>query len=453
MRLPIVAIVGRPNVGKSSLFNALAGKRISIVDPTAGVTRDRLSTVIQLEGGYIELVDTGGYGLDQDEPLAQQITAQIRQAIECADLILFVVDIRQGLMGLDRQIAELLRRHSAKVLGVANKADTPSLFPMAAEFAGLGLGEFICVSAKNNLNKAELRQAIAARLAHMKVTEVPPQPLMKVAVVGKRNAGKSSLVNSIVGFERVIVSEIPGTTRDAVDVQVEWEGKTFLLIDTAGVRKTTKMDDPVEYYGYVRATAAIRRADVVLLMIDATVPLSIVDKQLAGLVAQEYRTCILVVNKWDLARERADHEAYEQYLASELPFLAHCPIAFTVATTGEGIPQLLGLAQELFAQANTQIPTSQLNEAFELIKAERPPTTKVAAIPRLYYATQIGTNPITILMFVNQPRLFDQQYRRFLVGRLRELLPIQEVPIRLLVSGRRRSKADLQEDRPATGSS
>ncbi|MDH7600248.1 MAG: ribosome biogenesis GTPase Der [Sedimentisphaerales bacterium] len=439
MRLPNVAIVGRPNVGKSTLFNALAGRRISIVDPTAGVTRDRVSAVIQIEDCFFELVDTGGYGLDPDEPLADQVTAQIMQAIDLADLILFVVDIREGPIGLDRQIADLLRRSSGKVLGVANKADTPSLFPLAGDFSQLGLGEFLCVSAKNNINKAELRQAIVSRLAHMKVTEGPAEPLMKIAIVGKRNAGKSSLVNAIAGFERVIVSEIPGTTRDAVDVRVDWQGKPFLLIDTAGCRKTAKMADPLEYYGYVRATAAIRRADVVLLMIDATVPLSIVDKQLAGFIAEQYRTCILVVNKWDLARDRAEQQAYERYLTSELPFLAYCPIAFIVAKSGEGVPELLGLAEELFGQANTQIATSRLNEVLEAVRSERPPSAKTCAVPRFYYATQIGTNPITILMFVNQPRLFDDQYRRFLVGRLRELLPISEVPIRLLVSGRRRS--------------
>lgn len=439
MRLPLVAIVGRPNVGKSSLFNALAGRMISIVDATAGVTRDRVSTVIEVGGGYAELVDTGGYGLT-DDPLADQITEQIYHAIDCAELILFVVDIRQGIVPLDRQIADVLRRHAEKVVGVANKADTPSLFPMAGEFESLGLGQFICVSAKHNMNRTELKELIGRRLADKMVTQPPASPVMRIAIVGKRNAGKSSLVNTLAGYERVIVSQVPGTTRDAVDVELDWQGKKFIIIDTAGVRKTTKMADPVEYYGFVRMTWAVRRADVVFFMIDSTVPLSIVDKKLASLISEQYRSCILVVNKWDLARDRADQQAYERYLTSELPWLAHTPIAFTVATIGQGVPELIGVAGELFEQANTQIPTSRLNEAFEVIKAERPPTSKTAGVPKLYYATQIGTNPITILMFVNQPKLFDEQYRRFLVARLRSLLPVSEVPIRLLVSRRARSK-------------
>jgi GTP-binding protein len=439
MRLPVVAIIGRPNVGKSSLFNALAGRMISIVDPTAGVTRDRITTIIEAKGRYFELIDTGGYGIVDADQLSGHVTDQIHQALESADLVLFLVDIRDGLTTLDQEIARLLRRNALSVIGVANKADTAVLFPTAGEFGRLGFGNFLCVSVKNNLNKAVLLDQILDRLANLQVTEAPPDPVLKIAIVGKRNAGKSTLVNAMAGCQRVIVSKVPGTTRDAVDVRLERDGKTLVVIDTAGVRKAGKRsDNPIEFYGYVRATRSIRRADVVLLLMDATMPVSDVDKKLAGFIAEHYRTCILVVNKWDLARDKAETEAYEQYLGRELPGLGYSPIAFTTASEGKGVLEVLDLAIELFGQTNATISTSQLNAVFNTIKAERPaPVKRGGGLPRFYYATQIGTNPITLLMFVNRPKLFDENYKRFLIGRLRASLPITEVPIRLVARSHR----------------
>jgi GTP-binding protein len=433
MGLPVVAIIGRPNVGKSSLLNALAGEMISIVEPTAGVTRDRVSTFIGRDSRYFELIDTGGYGVVDSDHLSEHIEGQILQAIESADLVLFIVDIREGITPLDQKIAELLRKHNLDVLGVANKADTGKMFPAAGEFTRLGFGEFLPVSVQNNLNKAVLLDRIFERIEHLEQTGAPPEPVMKIAIVGKRNAGKSSLVNAIAGTERVIVSEVPGTTRDAIDVRIEKDGKTLLVIDTAGVRKRAKMSSDIEFYGYVRAVRSIGRADVVWLLIDATAPVSEIDKKLAHLIAEEFRACIIVVNKWDLAKNAAATGDYEGYLTKTMPVLSYAPISFTTATAGKNVQSTLDLSAELFKQANTWVTTGRLNKAFEIVRTERAaPGKRGTKWPKIYYVTQVAVNPVTFMMFVNDPGLFDENYRRFVAGRLRDLLPISEVPIRLL---------------------
>jgi GTP-binding protein len=442
MALPVVAIIGRPNVGKSSLLNALAGQMISIVEPTAGVTRDRVSTIIGRDKQYFELVDTGGYGIVDSDRLESHIEQQIHQAIESANLVLFMVDIRDGVVPLDEKIARLLRKDNLDIIGVANKADTAKMFPAAGEFSRLGFGDFLCISAKNNLNKAVLLDMIFDKLVHLE-SDRPTEPAMKIAIVGKRNAGKSTLVNAMVGSERVIVSETPGTTRDAVDVRFEKDGKTIIVIDTAGLRKKSRMAaDSIEFYSYVRATGSIKRADVVLFLIDATVPVSQVDKKLAKFIAEEYKSCIIVINKWDLAKNSAATADYEDYLTKLLPGLKYAPLAFTTATEGKNVQSVLDLVAEIFKQTTTRIPTTKLNKAFEQIKQEKVgvSTGGKKGRPKIYYATQVAVNPITILMFVNKPELFEENYRRFIVNRLRFLLPIDEVPIRLLARPHRTEK-------------
>jgi len=438
MALPTVAIIGRPNVGKSSLLNALAGRMISIVEPTAGVTRDRISTIIERNDKYIELIDTGGYGIVDADHLDEHVEDQIRRAIESANLVIFMVDIRDGLTPLDKTIAQLLRKENLKVIGVANKADTARMFPTAGEFTRLGFGDFLCISAQNNLNKSVLLDRVFDEVSHLD-SQKPDEPVMKIAIVGKRNAGKSTLLNAMVGEKRVIVSETPGTTRDAVDVRFKKDGRTIIAIDTAGVRKKGKMAGDIEFYGFVRATRSIRRADVVLLLIDATEPVSQVDKKLAKFIIDEYKTSIIVVNKWDLAKDQADTGDYEDYLGKVLTGLRYAPIAFTTASESKNVQSVLDLAAELFKQTTTKMPTPKLNKAFERIKAEKSGVARnKAGMPKIYYATQIAINPVTILMFVNNPELFDENYKRFIIGRLQSLLPISEVPIRLLARPHRK---------------
>jgi GTP-binding protein len=380
------------------------------------------------------------------------VEGQILQAIQSATLVLFLVDIREGVTPLDETIARLLRKESLDVIGVANKADTSKLSAGAGEFARLGFGEFLAVSAKHNVNRAVLMDLILKHLSHFEM-EKPAEPVMKIALIGKRNAGKSTMINAMAGDERMIVSETPGTTRDSVDVRFEKDGQTIVAIDTAGLRKTKRMaNDSIEFYSYVRATRSVRRADVVLLLIDATVPIGQVDKKIAKVIADEDKACVLVVNKWDLAKGQATTGDYAEYLTKTLSGLRYAPIAFTTATESRNIQSLLDLAAELFKQANTLVGTGKLNKAFETLKAARGGGVKLRkGKPRIYYATQIAVNPVTILMFVNKPELFDSAYKRFILGKLRELLSIDEVPIRLLVRSHREKREGRGRGRRESG--
>ena len=450
MGLPIVAIVGRPNVGKSSLLNCLVGRRISIVDPTPGVTRDRVSAPCPLgpagegedgdAGRYVELVDTGGMGVEDIDMLTRHVEQQIEYAMQSAALILFVVDAREGLTPLDVRVAQRLRRQRKCVLLVANKMDLAGPAAELGEFHRLGFGQPLEVSATHNAGRRELLEAIAARLP-AGAAEAAPQPVMKLAVVGKRNSGKSTFINALAGGPRVIVSETPGTTRDSVDVAVELDGRSFVLIDTAGVRKRSRLADDMDFYVRHRALRSIRRADVVALLIDASVRVSQVDKELGSRVAEEFKPVVLVVNKWDLARRRAIGEDYVEYFAKTFPSLAFAPISLTTATEAGNVRETIQLAEELFDQARTRVPTARLNEVIQEILKLRGPSYKVGSKPpKILYVAQITTAPPTIVCFVNDVRSFDDSYQRFLLNRLRERLPFAEVPIRLLLRQRRQTK-------------
>jgi GTP-binding protein len=443
MALPVVAIVGRPNVGKSSLLNRLAGQLISIVEPTAGVTRDRVTAIVEHEGVWFELMDTGGYGVEDTEDLTDHIARQIDLAIQSADLILFVVDVREGRMPLDVRVAEMLRRVERPVLLVVNKVDVDKLSSQAAEFYSLGFDEPMLVSARHGRGHAELLDSIARHFA-ARAEAGPAEPVMKLAVVGRRNVGKSTFINVLAGQERMIVSQVPGTTRDAVDVRFEKDGRTFVAIDTAGVRKRRKIADDIEYYSFARVTRSVRRADVVLLLLDATATVGQVDKRLAGFLAESFKPCILVVNKWDLAKGRADTSAYGEYLSKTLRHLSYAPVAFVTAKDGRNVQSTIDLAISLYKQACMRVSTAQLNAALQQALGERAPAAKRGrGLPKIYYATQAAVRPPTIVLFVNQARLVGAGYRRFLLNRFREFLPFAEIPIRLLFrsSGRAAARA------------
>src|SRR4051794_36740072 len=398
-RMPVISIVGRPNVGKSSLLNALAHKRISIVQDMPGVTRDRISTPLWVGDAYVELVDTGGYGFDDDQGLTDHIKHQIEMAMTRSDLVLFIVDCQDGLTSADEQIVHLLRNQNIKTVLVANKADSEKADVALGEFARLGLGTPIGVSA---LTARGIDQVFTAIRDSVDLSDAPkeiPEPQMMVAIVGKRNAGKSTLVNSIAELyegdtNRVIVSEVPGTTRDSVDVRFEKDGKTLVVIDTAGVRKKRHMvTNDIEFYSFHRAQRSIRRADVVLFLLDGTEAISEPDKKLAQYIAEQYKPVILVVNKWDLAmgyareqhmankknqpiRDEELMEKFVQYGRAELKHLDYAPVAFVTAKDGKNVQAVLDLSQHLFKQAKERVTTGILNREVKQIFEERTPTHK-----------------------------------------------------------------------------
>ncbi len=441
MPLPVIAIVGRPNVGKSSIFNMLAGRRTAIVEPTAGVTRDRVTAICDIDEKYFELVDTGGHGVVDRDDLSEHVERQIEYAIQKADIVLFVVDAREGLMPLDRNTAELLRPFHDRVRLVANKVDEPHMAAQVGEFIKLGFGEPITVSAANGSGRWSLTALIEQCLAD-NPNEMPVDPIMKIAVVGKRNAGKSSFINALAGEDRVIVSEVPGTTRDSIDVRFEKDNRTFVAIDTAGVRKKNKIQDDIEFYSHLRATAAIQRADIVLFLIDSTVKISQVDKRLGKLISSEHKPCILVVNKWDKAKALASSDDYGDYLGKVLPEMDYAPIAFTSAITGRNLQSTIDLATELFKQANTRIGTGKLNQILQqAISTNLPKPKHGKKPPKFHYATQVTARPPTIVVFVNSAGLVTQNYQRFLMNRFRESLPFDEIPIRLTFRSRRSGRS------------
>ena len=348
-----VVIVGRPNVGKSSLFNWLVGKRIAIVDPTAGVTRDRVSylTPDPLESRFVELVDTGGMGIVDADNLSEEIESQIQTAIDSADLVLLVVDTRAGLTPLDQEVAKRLRYLEVPVICVANKANAPSLDSQADEFYKLGR-KLVRVSTQQNRGKAELECLIAERLPPAPSGEEPPEDaVMKVAIVGRRNVGKSTLVNTLAHADRMITSEVPGTTRDSVDVRFEMDGKVFMAIDTPGFRRSKSVSTNVDFYSTHRAQRSIRRADVVLLFFDATQRISKVDRQLCDYIAQQYKPCIFVVNKWDLVADSMPTDKWVTYLRDVFRTMIYAPIAFITGQSGKNVKAMLNHAQMLFKQA------------------------------------------------------------------------------------------------------
>lgn len=437
MGVPQVVIIGRPNVGKSSLFNWLAGRRLSIVDDQAGVTRDRVTFLIEANDRYFELVDTGGIGVEDVDDLTEEIEQQIEAGIESADVILFVVDTRAGIMSLDQEVARRLRYVDKPILCVANKTDHEKLEPQADEFYRLGRGRIVKVSARENRGKEELLNLILERLPPETENE-HEESTMKVAIVGRRNVGKSTFVNTLARAERMIVSEVPGTTRDSVDVRFELDGKTFTAIDTPGLKRTKSVKTDIDFYSTHRAQRSIRRADVVLLFFDATQQISKVDKQLCKYIADNFKPCIFVVNKWDLMHSHMTTDRWVQYLRDTFRSMWHVPIAFITGQTGKNMKALLNHAQMLYKQSLDRVGTGELNRLVKAALERHPPPMHGVTTPKIYYATQVSSQPPTLVLICNEPRAFSPSYRRYLMGVLRDQLRFGEVPLKLYLKRRRR---------------
>lgn len=474
-RLPRVAIVGRPNVGKSSILNLLAKAKVSIVDPTPGVTRDRVSRLVEIEdplkqgaNKLVEIVDTGGYGVytadgarydDAGEDLQRltgQIEGQIFAAVDGADLVLFILDAQSGITALDETISDLLRRSRAvserkvPVQVIANKVDAMNWEAHGYEFSALGFGEPMMLSAKNNYKRREFLDWLHG--ATPEADELSKARLageMRVALVGRRNAGKSTFINALAGEERVITSEIAGTTRDAIDVRFEIEGRTCVAIDTAGVRKRTKFADRVEHWAFDRCQQSVKRADVALLLVDATENITGIDKRLGAFISGEFKPCIIVVNKWDLVEGRKNRKGqvvttddYRDYIEKEMPGLSTSPIVFTSAISGDNLRPVIEVAFELHEQARVRMSTGKLNRVMKQIIETRGPSSRLGTQAKVYYASQVSVTPPTIVLQVNKPDLFTDHYQRYLLNRIRELTPFAEVPVRLIF--RSRQRADLE---------
>lgn len=431
MPLPVVAIIGRPNVGKSSLFNWLVGKRISIVDPTAGVTRDRVTAVVEAGDRFFELTDTGGIGIVDADELTDDVERQIQLAIDQAKLIVYVTDARSGPMPLDLTVAERLRPLGKPILCVVNKADTDELALQAGEFHRLGYDPVLPVSAEQNRGQRELLTAIVKHLPPPENEQAPEEPTLKLAIVGRRNAGKSTFINALAQDERVIVSEIAGTTRDSVDVRFERDGKTFIAIDTAGVRNRSSLANSIEFYSIARAERSIRRADVVLMFFDARQTIGRIDKQLTEFILDNHKPAIFVFNKWDQLKEQVSTEEFVEYAKKMFPMLDYVPMAFTTAKEGRNVFKVLNLAQQLAKQARERVTTGELNRILRHAMEMNPPIQKSKRLPKIYFASQVAAEPPTIVLFANDPSLFDDIYRRYLLKVFRDSLPFPEVPIKL----------------------
>jgi GTP-binding protein len=452
-RLPRIAIVGRPNVGKSTLTNRMCGSLVSIVEPTAGVTRDRVAVPARLRGRrrrrWVEVVDTGGIGIVDRDDLGPLVERQIEYAIATADLILWLVDSKEGVTPLDELVARRLRGIRKPVVLVANKTEGRDAAWAVGEFHKLGASnEPLAISAQNGEGVEELYDEILAHFdeeGDEASDEVPPvKTMMRLAVVGQRNAGKSSFINALAQEERMIVSEVPGTTRDSVDVVFERDGQSFVAIDTAGVRRRKSLQDAIEFYADSRSHRSIRRADVVVLLFDVTRKLSSIDKDLARYAIDHHKPTILGANKWDLVADLSP-EDFREYIDDQLPSLDFAPVSFLSAKTGKGVDGTMRLALELFEQAQLRISTGELNRVLQRALSARPPSAGGHAA-RVRYATQADTRPPTFVLFVNDKKNFNKDYIRYLENRLREEFPFKEIPVRIVLKDREMTEAEKAEE-------
>ena len=468
---PLVAIVGRPNVGKSTFFNRMIGERVAVVEDLPGTTRDRIYGDADWNGREFTLIDTGGLEFGSDIPVGQvglngqpgdlmkHVQAQAELAIEEADVIVFMVDARSGITAADEEVAEVLRRTSKPVILAANKADSARFRQEAVEFYALGIGDPIDISSLQGIGTGDLLDAVVEALPpEEEQPSEEEEDIPRIAIVGRPNVGKSSLLNAILGYPRAIVSEVPGTTRDAIDTEMEFEGRKLRLIDTAGIRRRGRVGPGVEKFSVLRSVRAVERADVAILVIDAGEGLAAQDTHIAGEIQEQAKGVIVVVNKWDLAQEqrRADREgrppkpneeietaeAYRRIISEGLKFIPYAPIIFTSAKTGYHVKSLLETALTIADNRFLRVPTARLNEVVQEAKRRHNPTVFRGKVAKIYYATQTQVNPPTFVFFVNDPQAVHFSYERYLENQLRAAFGFKGTGIRLFF------RARTQTERP-----
>jgi GTPase len=468
---PLVAIVGRPNVGKSTFFNRMIGERVAVVEDLPGTTRDRIYGDTDWNGRDFTLIDTGGLEFGPDIPVGQfglngqpgdlmkHVQAQAELAIEEADVIVFMVDARSGITAADQEVAEVLRRTSKPVILAANKADSARIRQDVVEFYGLGIGEPIDISSLQGIGTGDLLDVIVEALPpEEEQSGEEEEDIPRIAIVGRPNVGKSSLLNAILGYERAIVSEVPGTTRDAIDTELEFEGRKLRLIDTAGIRRRGRVGPGVEKFSVLRSSRAIERADVAILVVDASEGLAAQDTHIAGEIQEQAKGVVVVVNKWDLAQEqrraaREDRppkpneeietaEAYRRIIAEGLKFIPYAPIIFTSAKTGYHVKSLLETALTISDNRFLRVPTARLNEVVQEAKRRHHPTIFRGKVAKIFYATQTQVNPPTFVFFVNDPQALHFSYERYLENQLRAAFGFKGTGIRMFF------RARTQTERP-----
>ncbi|HLL78823.1 MAG TPA: ribosome biogenesis GTPase Der [Ktedonobacteraceae bacterium] len=468
---PLVAIVGRPNVGKSTFFNRMIGERVAVVEDMPGTTRDRIYGDTDWNGREFTLIDTGGLEFGSDIPVGQiglngqpgdlmkHVQAQAELAIEEADVIVFMVDARSGITAADEEVADVLRRSNKPIILAANKADNTRYRQDAVEFYGLGLGDPIDVSSVQGIGTGDLLDAIVEALPpEEEQPDEDEEGIPSIAIVGRPNVGKSSLLNAILGYERAIVSDIPGTTRDAIDTELEFEGRKIRLVDTAGIRRRGRIGPGVEKFSVLRSSRAIERADVAILVIDASEGLAAQDTHIAGEIQEQAKGVIVVVNKWDLAQEQRraaregnlpsqeeeieTAEAYRRIISEGLKFIPYAPIIFTSAKTGYHVKSLLETALTIADMRYLRVPTARLNEVVQEAKRRHNPTVFKGKVAKIYYATQTQVNPPTFVFFVNDPQALHFSYERYLENQLRAAFGFKGTGIRVYFRARTRAERE-----------
>lgn len=439
MRKHIVSIVGRPNVGKSTLFNRLCRKRSAIVDAVEGITRDRKYEDVEWCGKVFKLVDTGGIVFDSDESLNKIIRHQAILAIDESDLILFLVDAQTGTTDVDLEIAKILYPHRDKVMLVANKADSEKYEWELYDFLQLGLGEPFPISAQQGRNTGNFLDEVLSMIPETQSAfEEEESELTRIAVVGRPNVGKSSIVNLMLGSEKQIVTDIPGTTRDAVDSQFRYHGKDYILVDTAGLRRKNKVAYGVEYYSVMRTIEAVDRSDVVVLVLAADEEISEQDQKIASYAKRRTKEIMVVFNKWDLVEK--DSKSTGKFIANlhdKMSFLQYAPVQFISAKTGQRINRIMETIVKIEEESKKRIPTSELNRFMETVVEKRPPTHSSGRHVKIHYVTQAAVKPPTFVFFCNRPALVSENYRRFLNNRIREIFGFEGVSIKLIFKGRK----------------